>query len=619
MKNNIKLSLFLFFISGLSIAQTFNDGTFQYNVTSATEVNVEQIPNNCPIGSISIPENTDYLGDTYTVTQINVFGFVNCQGITSVNIPNSVTIIGESAFSNCTSLNSVTIPNSVTSIAESAFSNCLSLNSLTIPNSVTSIGIMAFALCDLLTSVTIPNSVTSLGDFAFGSCAALTSVTLSNSLNSIQPGTFSACSSLTSITIPNSVTIIGSGAFSSCSALTTVTIPNSVTSIESFAFSNSGLTSITIPNSVTSIGDWAFEGWGDLTSVVVNWSSPLAINATVFSNLDLSLIQLFIPSGTLAAYQLAPVWQDFSFAVSPILSNTICGATNVSMNQKIVSSNVGAAAYRFRVTGPNNAGSNWNGNTTTYITPIGQRHFRFSLIPGCVWGATYQVEVAAGDGSGSFGPYGAACNVTLEGAIPTSAVRAITCGTSVTATQFVRAENVNGAVAYRFRITGTNSSSWANNELIFVPANGDQKFRFSQIQGALPGTTYMVDVAIQSANGTWGAYGSACPVTLAGLNELVVDNNELFVSNKTLETITFDANASHNPFTTEFGLQVLNVNNSETINVTVYDMSGKLIERNAVNPMDIEVAKFGSNLASGMYMIEVRQGSNQAVIRQVKN
>jgi hypothetical protein len=35
--------------------------------------------------------------------------------------------------------------------------------------------------------------------------------------------------------------------------------------------------------------------------------------------------------------------------------------------------------------------------------------------------------------------------------------------------------------------------------------------------------------------------------------------------------------------------------------------------------MDIENVKFGSNLASGMYMVEVRQGTNQAVIRQVKN
>jgi len=48
-------------------------------------------------------------------------------------------------------------------------------------------------------------------------------------------------------------------------------------------------------------------------------------------------------------------------------------------------------------------------------------------------------------------------------------------------------------------------------------------------------------------------------------------------------------------------------------------MSGKLIERYTVNPIDIENAKFGSNLAAGMYMIEVRQGSNQAVLRQVKN
>jgi len=35
--------------------------------------------------------------------------------------------------------------------------------------------------------------------------------------------------------------------------------------------------------------------------------------------------------------------------------------------------------------------------------------------------------------------------------------------------------------------------------------------------------------------------------------------------------------------------------------------------------MDIENTKFGSNLSSGMYMVEVRQGSNQAIIRQVKN
>jgi hypothetical protein len=103
------------------------------------------------------------------------------------------------------------------------------------------------------------------------------------------------------------------------------------------------------------------------------------------------------------------------------------------------------------------------------------------------------------------------------------------------------------------------------------------------------------------------------------LNAPIIENNDIFVDNKAMSVVEFGANASHNPFTTDFGIQVLNANDVETINVSIYDMSGKLIERNAVHPMDIENARFGAKLASGMYMIEVRQGANQAVIRQVKN
>jgi hypothetical protein len=144
--------------------------------------------------------------------------------------------------------------------------------------------------------------------------------------------------------------------------------------------------------------------------------------------------------------------------------------------------------------------------------------------------------------------------------------------------------------------------------------------QFQMVAGVLPGEIYQVEVAVMDANGNYGAYGSSCNVTLEGTPSIVInDDSEIFMTDKSLVEVAFGANASHNPFTTEFGIQVLNANDTETINVVIYDMSGKLIERNAVNPMDIEAAKFGSNLASGMYMIEVRQGSNQAVIRQVKN
>ncbi|MBO5865889.1 MAG: leucine-rich repeat domain-containing protein, partial [Bacteroidaceae bacterium] len=112
-------------------------------------------------GSVVIPESVTYNGRTYSVTSIGDGTFCNCNGLTSITIPNSVTSIGSSAFSGCSGLTSVEIPNSVTSIGNYTFHGCTGLTSITIPDSVTSIGESAFYYCTKLTSITIPNSVTS--------------------------------------------------------------------------------------------------------------------------------------------------------------------------------------------------------------------------------------------------------------------------------------------------------------------------------------------------------------------------------------------------------------------------------------------------------------------------
>ena len=415
--------------------------------------------------------------------------------------------------------------------------------------------------------------------------------------------------------------------------------------------------------------------------------------------------------------------EDYAITiVAPITSQLIaghCNLTNVAMSQNLRAVDVLAPSYRFRVQGPNNGGTGWNGNTYIYDAPTGSRNMRFQFIPGAVWGATYAITVAVGDGFGNFGPYGSSCNATLENQTLTQ-VNASTCGTSVSASQFVSADWAPGASAYRFRISGANnggtgwvtnsyehvttapvrkftfgtnvpgavfgatysidvavqsadgswlpygspcnvtlvapttqiqtsqcnitdvlpntsvsanqvagasgyrfkfvganSTNWVNNEFILDRPN--RTFWFNLVTGSLQGEEYEVSVAVMDANGNYGAYGTMCTVTRFGVPELPINENDMFVNNKTLDAINFVATASHNPFTTDFGIQVLNANDSETINVVIYDMSGKLIERQAVNPMDIENAKFGANLASGMYMIEVKQGTNQAVIRQVKN
>ncbi|GHV72416.1 hypothetical protein FACS1894201_01460 [Bacteroidia bacterium] len=286
-----------------------------------------------------------------SVTDIGSSAFEGCSGLTSVEIPNSVTNIGGNAFTYCSGLilinaetdnlryksesgvlytkamdtlvtypggktGAFTIPNSVTSIGSVAFNGCSRLTgSLTIPNSVTSIGHYAFSGCSGLTgSLTIPNSVTSIGYYAFEGCSGLTSVEIGNSVTDIWGYAFSGCIGLTgSLTIPNSVTDIGQSAFNGCSGLTSVEIGNSVTEIESSAFNGcSGLTSVEIGNSVTFIRSSAFNGCSGLTSVINLNPVPQTITIDVFTNgSTLSSDILYVPGGSLAAYQAANVWKNF--------------------------------------------------------------------------------------------------------------------------------------------------------------------------------------------------------------------------------------------------------------------------------------------------------------------
>ena len=94
----------------------------------------------------------NYHGIEYKTTVIDSHAFSNCETLTDIDIPKSITHIGEFAFEGCTGLSNVTIPDSVTSIGRSAFNGCSGLTDVTIPENVMQINSDAFSNCENLSS-----------------------------------------------------------------------------------------------------------------------------------------------------------------------------------------------------------------------------------------------------------------------------------------------------------------------------------------------------------------------------------------------------------------------------------------------------------------------------------
>ena len=196
-------------------------------------------------------EITDYEGgasdlgipsrlDGYTVTSIGGGAFYGCESLSSVTIPDSVTVIWDNAFSECRSLSSVTIGMAVEYVGTNPFMDCQALEKIVVSPNHPLLATIDKALFHKLdkrlicypgglsgASYLVPDGIQSIGDSAFSWCRRLTSVTIPDSVTSIGDYAFTGCESLSSVTIPDSVTSIGDGAFNDCDKLTLIVGSNS--------------------------------------------------------------------------------------------------------------------------------------------------------------------------------------------------------------------------------------------------------------------------------------------------------------------------------------------------------------------------------------------------------
>ena len=267
-----------------------------------------------------------------------------CYFIERINVPDSVTYIGNYAFYRCDSLSSITIPDSVTHIGDRAFFGCKSLSSITIPDSVAYISENAFedanpqfqvqensyahhwaknnnlshstfnqfyevepvaaeetyeysesSANDFLYSV-LPDNTVCITDYLGSESDLIIPEKLDNkAVSEIGKRAFEECGFLETVYIPSGVKYIRENAFYLCYSMKNIQLPEGLFEIEGFVFEDcTSLTSINIPASVTGLGEYAFVNCSALENITL----PNAIKTipdSLFQNCS-SLESIVIPN-----------------------------------------------------------------------------------------------------------------------------------------------------------------------------------------------------------------------------------------------------------------------------------------------------------------------------------
>lgn len=218
-----------------------------------------------------------------------------------MQIGENVKTIYDNAFNGCSSLPSINIPKSVTSIGNTVFSGCRALKTVVMEEDESELSLGSngsnplFSDCPL-DSVYIGRNIlyntnSSKGYSPFYRNTSLRSVHITDKETEISDNEFYGCTNLKNVHIGNGVTSIGNWAFSGCSSL------------DRFSFGHS----------VESIGQEAFSDCTAMTRLTSLAPTPPACGSQALDDINKWLCTLYVPKGHAAGYQTAPQWKEFFF------------------------------------------------------------------------------------------------------------------------------------------------------------------------------------------------------------------------------------------------------------------------------------------------------------------
>ncbi len=145
--------------------------------------------------------------------------------ITSISLPEAVTVINAETFKNADKLKSIELGSAVTYIGKSAFEGAKSLAEISLPDAVRDVSTKAFKNTGLVT-VNVGNGVVRLGSEAFANNKALKDVVLGENLEKLGAGAFMNCAALSKINLPANVNSFDITVFTGCKALKKIALAN---------------------------------------------------------------------------------------------------------------------------------------------------------------------------------------------------------------------------------------------------------------------------------------------------------------------------------------------------------------------------------------------------------